>query len=120
MPQTFILEARCSQQPQAHLLHQSHQNPDLTNLLSAARGDRKCVAGMLREGDYGTFYQRACERAPGNRPLEFTHVMIDEAGQASLTRGMLRCAVLCCAVLCCAVLCCAVLCCAMHLLVCIC
>lgn len=46
-------------------------------------------AGMLREGDYGVFYQRACQRAagdspPGVRPLEFTHVMIDEAGQASV------------------------------------
>ncbi|KAL3141854.1 hypothetical protein ABBQ32_004519 [Trebouxia sp. C0010 RCD-2024] len=45
------------------------------------------AAGMLREGDYGVFYQRACQRAagdspPGVRPLEFTHVMIDEAGQA--------------------------------------
>lgn len=45
-------------------------------------------AGMLREGDYGAFYRRACQRAaadspPGLMPLEFTHVMIDEAGQAS-------------------------------------
>ena len=49
---------------------------------------------MLREGDYGAFYQRACERAPGDnppglRPLEFTHVMIDEAGQARLTPAVL-------------------------------
>ena len=72
---------------------------------------------MLREGDYGAFYQRARERAAGDspsglRPLEFTHVMIDEAGQASTMDAVLCCAVLCCAVLCCAVLCCAVLCCA--------
>ena len=44
---------------------------------------------MLREGDYGAFYRRACQRAGADslsslRPLEFTHVMIDEAGQASL------------------------------------
>lgn len=50
-------------------------------------------AGMLREGDYGAFYRRACQRAaadspPGLRPLEFTHVMIDEAGQASLSPAM--------------------------------
>ena len=54
---------------------------------------------MLREGDYAAFYQRACERAPGDsppglRPLEFTHVMIDEAGQASLMPAVLCCAVL--------------------------
>lgn len=44
---------------------------------------------MLREGEYGTCYQKACEEAGKEKstslkPLEFTHVMIDEAGQVSV------------------------------------
>ena len=44
---------------------------------------------MLREGDYAAFYQRACQQAAkgstlGPTPLEFTHVMIDEAGQVNI------------------------------------
>lgn len=55
---------------------------------------------MLREGDYGAFYQKARERAAGDSPsslmpLEFTHVMIDEAGQASLMDAVLCGALLC-------------------------
>ncbi len=43
---------------------------------------------MLREGKYAAFYEKACREAEkakttGLRPLEFTHVMIDEAGQVS-------------------------------------
>ncbi|DBA76409.1 TPA: hypothetical protein ACH3X1_010114 [Trebouxia sp. C0004] len=45
------------------------------------------AAGMLREGKYAAYYKKACReaekaKATGLRPLEFTHVMIDEAGQA--------------------------------------
>lgn len=69
-------------------------------------------AGMLREGNYGAFYQTVCQGAAGNkppdpRPLEFTHVMIDEAGQAR-TPAVPCCALFCCTVLRCARLCCAV------------
>ncbi len=49
---------------------------------------------MLREGKYAAYYEKACReaekaKATGLRPLEFTHVMIDEAGQVStlLTYG---------------------------------
>lgn len=43
---------------------------------------------MLREGKYAAYYEKACREAEkakttGLRPLEFTHVMIDEAGQVS-------------------------------------
>ncbi|KAL0043157.1 hypothetical protein WJX79_010911 [Trebouxia sp. C0005] len=45
------------------------------------------AAGLLREGKYAAYYQKACREAEkatatGVRPLEFTHVLIDEAGQA--------------------------------------
>lgn len=45
------------------------------------------AAGMLREGKYAAYYEKACReaekaKATGLRALEFTHVMIDEAGQA--------------------------------------
>jgi hypothetical protein len=48
---------------------------------------RSCT-GMLREGKYAAYYEKACReaekaKATGLRPLEFTHVMIDEAGQVS-------------------------------------
>lgn len=52
--------------------------------------NRHKSAGMLREGAYGTFYQGQKPQAPGGRTgqglraLEFTHVMIDEAGQVLL------------------------------------
>ena len=45
------------------------------------------IAGMLREGAYGAYYQaqKANQlRKAGRKPLEFTHVMIDEAGQVCL------------------------------------
>ncbi len=43
---------------------------------------------MLREGKYAAYYEKACReaekaKATELRPLEFTHVMIDEAGQVS-------------------------------------
>jgi len=43
---------------------------------------------MLCEGKYAAYYEKACReaekaKATGLRPLEFTHVMIDEAGQVS-------------------------------------
>ena len=43
---------------------------------------------MLREGKYAAYYEKACReaekaKATGLRALEFTHVMIDEAGQVS-------------------------------------
>lgn len=61
----------------------------LTNLL--------VCTGMLREGEYGTYYQKACkeagkEKSTSLKPLEFTHVMIDEAGQVSVVS---LCAMLC-------------------------
>ncbi len=44
---------------------------------------------MLREGGYDTYYQQVCKEADKEKsaalgPLEFTHVMIDEAGQVSI------------------------------------
>ncbi len=43
---------------------------------------------MLREGKYAAYYEKACReaekaKATGLRPLEFTHAMIDEAGQVN-------------------------------------
>lgn len=40
-------------------------------------------AGMLREGAYGAYHQAQKGSQPSSAcaPLEFTHVMIDEAGQ---------------------------------------
>lgn len=48
---------------------------------------------MLREGAYGTYHQAQQATHTGTpqkrcAPLEFTHIMIDEAGQVSYLLGL--------------------------------
>ena len=56
--------------------------------------------GILREGAYGSYYAEACkeqvkQKGAGLRPLEFSHAMIDEAGQVSPAVHCMPCTLPC-------------------------
>ena len=70
-----------------------HSLQYLPNAMPGIRIGLLCFhTGMLREGKYAAYHEKACkdtekEESASLRPLEFTHVMIDEAGQVSIHLG---------------------------------